>query len=395
MAKQSSKAASGLTRFGYPITEEQNFIYESMERFGRERLLPGAAERDQTHTFPKELINELAALGGMAMKTSIEDDGPGMDTTAYALSVQAISKYDASVAVVMVASNLAANILAQNANDEQRERFVRPVARGERGALSFALTEPTAGSDASAIRTRAVSDGDSFVLNGAKQWITGASNAEVFVIFTQTGENGEDGVSCFIVEAGTPGFSLGRIEDKMGLRSSGTAQLFFEDCRVSRENLVGEVGRGYRLAIGALAPSRVAIAAQSIGIAERALELGQTYAGERQIFGQSVSDFQINRHALGDARTELDMAWLLMLRGAQLLDQGYRVSAEASMAKLASSEICGRIVDRMLQLHGGNGYSREYEIERLYRDARVMRIYEGTSEVQREIISNWVLTEGG
>jgi hypothetical protein len=378
-----------LAKFG-PFVQQQHLeIREMMMRFAQEQLAPGAHERDLSAGFPVELIGELAALGGMSMKTSTDDDGPGLDNVGYALSIEAISRFDPSVAVVAVASNLAAAILARHATADQRERFVKPIARGERGAVSFALTEPGAGSDAAGIKTRAVRDGDSWVLDGSKQWITGGSHAKVFTVFAKTpGEGGDDkAVSCFVVEAGTHGFSLGRVEDKMGLRSSGTAQLFFEGCRVPHANLIGNPGEGLRIALGAIAPSRVAIAAQSIGIAERAFQLGLEYASERKAFGQSIAQFQNSRFVLADCRTELDQAWLLMLRAAHLLDQGVPIRSEASMAKLAASETCGRVVDRMLQLHGGNGYSREYEIERLYRDARVMRIFEGTSEIQREVIA--------
>lgn len=378
-----------LAKFG-PFVQQQHLeIRDMMLRFAEDRLAPGAQERDKSHQFPVELINELAALGGMSMKTSTDDDGPGLDNVGYALSIEAISRFDPSVGVVAVASNLAAAILARHATPGQRERFVKPIARGEKGAVSFALTEPGAGSDAAGIKTRAVRDGEGWILNGSKQWITGASDAQVFTLFAKTpGDSGEEEqVSCFIVEKGMDGFSLGRIEDKMGLRSSGTAQLFLDGCRVADANLVGKPGEGLRIALGAIAPSRVAIAAQSIGIAERAFQLGLEYANERKAFGQSVASFQNSRFVLADCRTELDQAWLLMLRAAWLLDQGVPIRAEASMAKLAASETCGRVVDRMLQLHGGNGYSREYEVERLYRDARVMRIFEGTSEIQREVIA--------
>jgi alkylation response protein AidB-like acyl-CoA dehydrogenase len=378
-----------LARFGPFIQPQHLEIRDMMLRFAQERLAPGAQQRDQSAAFPVELIGELAALGGMSMKTAADDDGPGLDNTAYALAIEAISRFDPSVGVVAVASNLAAAILARHATPDQRKRLVRPIARGEKGAVSFALTEPGAGSDAAGISTRAVRDGDGWVLNGSKQWITGGSHAKVLTVFAKTpGEGGgEKAVTCFAVEAGMPGFSVGRVEDKMGLRSSGTAQLFFENCRVPGANVIGKTGEGLRIALQAIAPSRVAIAAQSIGIAERALQLGMEYAGERNAFGQSVASFQNSRFVLADCRTELDQAWLLMLRAAWLLDQGVPIRAEASMAKLAASEACGRIVDRMLQLHGGNGYSREYEIERLYRDARVMRIFEGTSEIQREVIA--------
>lgn len=380
-----------LTRFGFDFTEDQLAVREMMARFAEERLAPGAAERDRGHDYPHELIGELAALGGMAIKVAPEDDGPGLDATGYLLAVEAITRGDASVGVVMVASNLSASILAAHANDDQRARFLRPLARGEKGAASFGLTEPGAGSDAAGIKTRAVRHGDHWVIDGAKQWITSAAGAEVFLVFARTPELGEKSVTCFIVEKGTPGFELGRIEDKMGLRSSGTAMLHFDSCRVPAENVLGQPGQGYGVALAAIAPSRLAIAAQSIGIAERAFELGLDYARERNAFGRKVAEFQNSRFVFADSRTELDQAWLLMLRGARLLDKGVEIRGEASMAKVAASETCGRIVDRMLQIHGGNGYSREYEIERLYRDARVMRIFEGTSEVQREVIARDLL----
>lgn len=385
---------SDLARFGFPLSDEQIGIREAMLRFGAERLAPGAAERDRTHAFPAHEIDALAAMGGMAMKVSEADGGAGLDATGYALAVEAVARFDASVAVVMVASNLAASIVAAHATADQRARFVTPLATGALGAAAFGLTEPHAGSDAAAIRTTARREGDDWVLNGSKQWITGAGAARVFTIFARTPEAGENAVSCFVVEAGTPGFSVGRREDKMGLCSSGTAQLFLEDCRIPAGNLIGTAGQGMRLALGAIAPSRIAIAAQSIGIAERAFELGLAYAQERTAFGQPIGGFQNSRFVLADCRCALDQAWLLMLRAATLVDQGHAVRAEASMAKLAASETCGRVVDAMLQLHGGNGYSREFEIERLYRDARVMRIYEGTSEIQREVIAREIVGAG-
>lgn len=386
----AAKRASGLDRFGYPISDDQREVYEAMRRFGEERLAPGAGERDRSGKYPHDLMSELAALGGMAMKAAPEDDGPGLDNVAYALSIEALARSDASVAVVAVASNLSANILSLHGNADQRARFLAPLARGERGAASFGLTEPHAGSDAAAIRTKAVRDGNHWVLDGQKQWITGSAGAEIFVIFAKV-DGADDAVSCFVVEKGTSGFSLGRHEDKMGLRSSGTAELFFEGCRIPAANMVGAPGDGYKVALGAIAPSRVAIAAMSIGIAERAFELGRDYVRERKAFGGTVADFQVVQHKLADARVALEQAWLLMLRAARLIDQGYRVAEEASMAKLAASETCGMVVDSMLQLHGGNGFSRDYEIERLYRDARVLRIFEGTSEIQREVIARSVM----
>jgi alkylation response protein AidB-like acyl-CoA dehydrogenase len=307
------------------------------------------------------------------------------------MAVEAISRMDASVGVVMVASNLAAAIIDAHATDDQRQRYLAPAIHGELGALSFALTEPGAGSDAGGITTHAVRDRDGWVLNGTKQWITGAAGAQLFLVFARTPELGDGAVTAFLVKKDTPGFSLGRVEDKLGLCSSGTAVLQFDDARVSDTQVLGAPGKGYAAALSGIGASRLAIAAQSIGIAERALELGMAYAADRKAFGVPLNTFQNTRFTIADCRTELDQAWLLMLRGARLLDRDGAIRSEASMAKLAASEMCGRVVDKMLQVHGGNGYSRDYEIERLYRDARVMRIFEGTSEIQREVIARALL----
>lgn len=384
-----------LDRFGFDFTDDQREVRAMMLRFAEDRLAPGAAARDRSHDYPHDLIAELAALGGMAMKAAPADDGPGLDATSYALAVEAITRGDASVGVVMVAGNLAASILAQHATEDQRARFVRPLARGERGAASFALTEPGAGSDAANVQTRAARDGETWVIDGAKQWITGAAGAEVFVLFAKMSNIAPDAITCFVVEAGTPGFELGRREDKMGLRSSGTAMLHFDGCRIPANNVIGAPGQGLGVALSAIAPSRIAIAAQSIGIAERAFQLGLDYAQDRRAFGQRIADFQNSRFVFADARAALDQAWLLMLRAARLLNNGVVIRGEASMAKLVASEACGKVVDAMLQLHGGNGYSQDYEIERLYRDARVMRIFEGTSEIQREVIARDILGKAG
>lgn len=384
-----------LDRFGFDFSDEHREVRTTMARFAVERLAPGAAARDRSHAFPTDLIGELAALGGMAMKVSPEDDGPGLDAMGYVLVVEAISRADASVGVVMVASNLSAAIIAAHASETQRARVLQPLARGELGAASFGLTEPGAGSDAAGIRATARRDGEGWVIDGAKQWITGAAGAGVFTVFAKTPEIGDRAVTCFLVRPGTEGFSLGRVEDKMGLRSSGTAMLHFDGCRVGAEDVLGRPGEGLAAALAGISASRLAIAAQSVGIAERALELGLAYAAERTAFGRRVADFQNSRFVFADCRTALDQAWLLMLRGARLLDRGAPARAEASMAKLAASETCGRIVDAMLQIHGGNGYSQDYEIERLYRDARVMRIFEGTSEIQREVIAREMLGRAG
>ena len=381
-----------ISRLGFALSADNSEVRNMMLRFAKDELAPGAAQRDQSHQFPLAQINKLAGLGAMAMKTPIEADGPGIDNQGYALSIEALSRYDPSVAVVTVASNLSAAILQLYGTPAQHHQFLKPIARGENRHAAFALTEPHAGSDAANIKTQAQRSGDHWIINGSKQWITGGSDAGVYVVFARTPQSSDDkSISCFAVPADTPGFSIGRLEDKMGLRSSGTAELHFDNCRVSDFHQIGEVGSGLQIALGAIAPSRVAIAAQSIGIAERAFELGLDYSKQRQAFGQPLSGFQNTRFVLADCRAALDQAWLLMLRAASLLDQKMDIRGEASMAKLVASETCTSVVDKMLQIHGGNGYSSEYEIERLYRDARVMRIFEGTSEIQREVIARDIL----
>ncbi len=384
-----------LSRLGFSFTPEQLLMREAAAEFARTRLAPTAAERDRTRQYPIDLIAELGTMGLLGMKVPVDDGGAGTDHTGYVLAMEAIAEACASVAVILASSNLVASILTEHADAAQRERWLRPYARGELGPAAFALTEPDAGSDAAALRTVARREGDAFVLDGSKQWITSGAHAGVFLVFAKTDpEAGSRGISCFVVERGCEGLSIGKDERKMGLRSSGTVQLHFEGCRVPADHLIGELGRGYAIALGSLGAGRIGIAAQALGIGEAAFAAGIEYARQRRAFGKRVADFQASQFALADARTELDQAWLLMLRAARLLDDGIKAPAETSMAKLAATEACGRVVDRMLQLHGGNGYSEEYSIERLYRDARITRIYEGANEIQRMIVARELLRDG-
>jgi len=375
-------------RLGFDLSDEQRLVYESARGYAWDRLAPGAAARDEEERFPLDQIGELAELGLLAMKVREEDGGSGTDNVGYVLAMSAIAEADASVAVVLASSNLATKILGDHGSDAQRERWLRPYTEGKLGPASFALTEPHAGSDAASLRTVAVRDGDAWVLDGEKMWITSAAQAGIHLVFVRTDPDaGTRGITCFVVERDTPGLTVGREERKMGLRSSGTAAVHFEGCRVPDDNRVGEVGRGYSIALEALAAGRAGISGQCLGIAEAAYAEGLAYVADRTAFGQRLLDFQNTRFVLADTRTELDAAWLLTLRAAKLLDEGQRARMESSMAKVAASEACGRAVDRMLQLHGGYGYSREYAIERLYRDARITRIYEGTNEIQRTVIA--------
>ena len=377
---------------GFDLTEEQRLIYDAARAYGRECLAPGAADRDETETFPLEHIGELAALGLLAMKVDEADGGSGADNVGYVIAMSAIAEADASVAVILASSNLATKILGDHGTAAQKERWLRPYAAGELGPASFALTEPHAGSDAAALKTTAVRERDHWILDGQKMWITSAAQAGIHLLFAKTDASlGTRGVTAYIVEKDTPGLTVGREERKMGLRSSGTAALHFEQCRIPDANRVGEVGEGYTIALAALCAGRVGIAGQSLGIAEAAFREGLSYVAEREAFGKRILDFQNTEFVLANNRMALDAAWLLTLRAAKLLDEGKRARMESSMAKVAASEACGQVVDQMLQLHGGYGYSREYLIERLYRDARITRIFEGTNEIQRTVIAREIV----
>jgi alkylation response protein AidB-like acyl-CoA dehydrogenase len=383
-----------MKRFGFEILEEEAMMATAAADFAARRLAKGAAERDRTGRFPVEQIAELGALGLLAMKVSPEDGGAGASNVGYVLAMQAIAAACASTAVILASSNLAARVLADHASPAQRRRWLAPYVSGTLGPASFALTEPLGGSDAAAVRTRARLEGGTWVLDGEKSWITGGSHAGLHLVFARTDGEGKGGLSCLLVERGTPGLLVGKEEDKMGQRSSGTAALAFDGCRVPADHLIGSRGGGYAMALSALGAGRVGIAALSLGIAEAAFAAGVAYAKERRVFGQALTGFQNTQFVLADSRTDLDAAWLLTLRAARALDEGARASAETSMAKLFATEACGRVVDRMVQIHGGYGYSRAYAVERLYRDARVTRIYEGTSEIQRILIAREILRAG-
>ncbi|MCB9780880.1 MAG: acyl-CoA dehydrogenase family protein [Alphaproteobacteria bacterium] len=370
----------------FPLSDEQRLLADVARSFAWDRLAPGAHDRDRTGEYPRTFVDELAALGLLAMKVSADWGGSALDNVGYVLAMEAVAEADASTAVILAASNMATWIIDQHGSTEQCDQWLRPYAAGELGPVSFALTEPHCGSDASALRTQAVRDGDGYRLTGQKMWITSGAFAGLHLVFACTGE-GPRGISCFLVPAGAEGLAIGREEDKMGQRASGTVALHLDDVFVPADQRIGEEGQGYGIALSALAAGRVGMAGLCIGIGEAALAAGLRYAADRRAFGKRVLDFQNSRFQLADCRVELDAAWLLALRGARLLDQGHRAAAESSAAKLYASEATGRVVDRMVQLHGGYGYSREYDIERYYRDARITRIYEGSSEIQRLVLA--------
>jgi len=325
----------------------------------------------------------------MGIKVPADDGGAGADCVSYALAVYEVSRACAAVGVTMAVCNLAGDILSRYGNAEQKQRILAPYLEGKLGAGTFCLSEPHSGSDAPALSTTAVQDGDFYVLNGSKQWITNGGYAGIHLVFAKTApELKSHGISCFVVERGALGLVVGKEEKKMGLRGSNTVELNFEDCRVPKKNLVGELNHGYAIALAQLDGGRIGIAAQACGIADAALHEGVKYAANRKAFGKALTEFQASQFAIADSALDVDTSKLLTLRAAAAKDAGSTSTGrESSMAKLMASESACRVADRMLQLHGGYGYVEDFPIERLYRDARVTRIYEGTSEVQRIVIA--------
>jgi alkylation response protein AidB-like acyl-CoA dehydrogenase len=377
-----------IRRLGLALDDEQVLVRDGAKSFAQGRLAAGAAKRDHEQRFPEELVGELAEMGLLAMTVPLEDGGAGTDAVARALALEAIAEVCASTAAIVATCNLATAILAEHADPDQKARWLLPCADGALGPASMALTEPTTGSDPSAVETTATRDGDHWVLDGDKSFITCGANAAIHLVFARTSP--ED-LGCFVVERGAPGLTVRATDAPLGLRASGTASLAFERCRVPADHVLGDAQGGRAIAAAAVEVERVGIAAQSIGIGEAALRQGVEYVKDRRAFGKRVADFENTRHVVARCRGELDAAWLLTLRAARLLDRDGPARAESSTAKLFASEACGHVVDHMLQLHGGYGYSREYAIERLYRDARVTRIHGGTSEHLRAVIADAVL----
>ena len=373
------------------LTETQNLIRDTARRFAHEKLAPHAREWDRTGHFPKEALRELAELGLLGVNIPSRYGGAEAGVVSYALAMMEVSAACASTSVAMAVTNMCAELINAFGTEAQREKYVRRLVSGEAIAGSFALSEPHAGSDPGAMRTTAVRKGDTWVLNGSKQWITSGAYAGVMVVWARTGGEGNKGLSAFIVEGGTPGLHIGKHEDKMGLRASNTVALTFEDCAIPADNLLGRQGEGFKLAMVALDGGRIGIASQACGVARAALEASVLYVKDRRAFGQPVGEFQGPRFMLANMKTELSAAELLTLRAAWLKEQGHPFSREASMAKLYASEMANRVCDKAVQLHGGYGYIDEFPVERFFRDARVQTIYEGTSEVQRIVIARETL----
>ena len=374
------------------LSEEQQLLQNSVREFAEAEVKPLAKENDETGKFPRGLFQKAAELGLTGVAIPEAEGGAGMDHISYAIVVEEISRVCASTGVILsVQNSLYCDPIHRFGTDEQKERFLLPFARGEKIGC-YALTEPQAGSNAAALRTKAVRKGDKYVINGTKAWITngGASDAAIVYVNTQP-EKGEKGITALVVEKGTPGFAVGKEEKKLGIHATACTELSFSDCEVPAGNRIGEEGEGYKVALSTLDGGRIGIAAQATGIAQGAFEAALSYAQQRQAFGHPIADFQAIQFMLADMATEIDAARLLLRRAAWKQDSGARFSMEAAIAKLFASEMSTRVAHKAMQIHGGYGYSSEYPAERAYRDARITEIYEGTSEIQRLVIAAWVL----
>ena len=374
------------------LTEEQRLLQQTVRQFAEAEVRPLAREIDETGAFPRETFRKAAALGltGVAIPEAL--GGSGFDHVSYAIAIEEISRACASTGVILsVQNSLYCETLDRFGSDEQKSRLLVPFARGERIGC-YALTEPQAGSNAAALRTLAVRRGDRYIVNGAKSWITNGGVADAAVVFVNTDPaRGEKGITALVIERGTPGFRVGKEEKKLGIHATACTELAFSDCTVPVENRIGAEGQGYRYALSALDGGRIGIAAQATGIAQGAFDQALAYAKEREAFGHPIADFQAIQFMLADMATEIDAARLLVRRAAWKEDAGERFSSDASIAKLFASEMATRVTHKAIQIHGANGYSREYPVERMYRDARVTEIYEGTSEIQRLIIAGSML----
>ena len=374
------------------LTEEQRLLQTSVREFAEAELRPVAKELDETGRFPSAILRKAGELGLTGISVGESHGGAGMDHLCYCIALEEIARVCASTSVILsVQNSLYCGAVDHFGTEEQKSRFLVPFARGERIGC-YALTEPHAGSNAAALKTKAVRKGDLYVVNGTKAWITNGGVADAGVVFVNTQpEKAEKGITALVIEKGTRGFSIGKEEKKLGIHATACTELVFTDCEVPAQNRLGEEGEGYKIALATLDSGRIGIASQAVGIAQGAFEAALSYARQRQAFGVPIAEFQAIQFMLADMATEIDAARLLARRAAWKQDSGARFSMEASIAKLFASEMATRVTHKAIQIHGGNGYSSEYPVERAYRDARITEIYEGTSEIQRLVIASWVL----
>ena len=376
--------------------EQQTMIRDMARTFARERLAPNAEAWDREHRFPREALAEMGELGFLGMLVPEEFDGAGVDHVSYALAIEEIAAGDGATSTIMsVHNSVGCMPILKFGTEAQKDRFLKPMARG-RMLGAFCLTEPQAGSDASAIRTRARREGDRWVLNGTKQFITSGKNGDVAIVFAVTDPGaGKRGISAFIVPTSTPGYQVARIEEKLGQHASDTAQILFEEMALDDGLMLGREGEGYKIALSNLEGGRIGIAAQSVGMARAAFEAAQRYAGERETFGVKIQNHQAVAFRLADMATKIEAARLMYLQAAVLRDAGLPCLKEAAMAKLFASEMAEAVCSAAIQIHGGYGYLKDFPVERIYRDVRVCQIYEGTSDIQRLVIARQLANEGG
>ncbi|MFZ0821640.1 MAG: acyl-CoA dehydrogenase family protein [Candidatus Acidiferrales bacterium] len=381
----------------FSLTDDQKLIRDTVRQFMEAEVRPKVREYDKQEHFPVEELRRLGEMGCCGMLVPEEWGGAGMDTLAYVVMLEEVARVDAAIAVTLSVTNAVIDVpLCKHGTEAQKKKYLRRAAQGEiLGA--FCLTEPQAGSDSAGLQTRAEKRGSNYYLSGTKSWVSTGGDAGVLVVFAKTDPSaGARGVTAFLVEPGFAGFRVSRYEDKMGLRSSHTAEIVFDECEVPAENRLGEEGQGLKIALEALDGGRVGIASQAVGIAQGALEASVKYAKQRRAFGQAISEFQAIQWMIADMQTEIEAARCLVYRAAYVKDHGgARLGPLASRAKLYASEMVNRVVYKAVQVHGSAGYSRETDVERMYRDARVISIYEGTSEIQRMIIARDLLAQAG
>ena len=380
----------------YPLNEEQKMIRDAARDFAQNEIVPIAAEFDESGEFPKATIKKMGEMGFMGIEIAEEYGGAGLDTLAYVLALEEICKADASHGVIMSVNNsLYCHGIMKFGTEEQKKKFVTPIASGK-AIGGYSLTEPQSGSDAGAIKSKATRDGDFYVLNGRKSWVTSGPVANYFIVFMMTDPHKKQkGVSAFLVDGNTPGLSRGKKEPKLGIRASATSELIFENCHVPADNLLGKEGEGFKIAMTVLDAGRIGIATQALGIAEAAYEAARQYAGQREAFGHPIGTFQGTGFKIADMKTRIEASRLLIYNAALAKEKskttGGRYSLEASMAKLFASQIAQDVTTEAVQIHGGYGYVKEFHVERLMRDAKITQIYEGTTEIQKMVISRELL----
>ncbi len=376
------------------LSEVQEMAQKTAREFTNNEIKPVASINDREHRFPEDIIHKLGELGFMGITVPEQYGGSGLDYLSYMLALEEICKGCASTGAIMSVNNsLVCAPINTFGTEDQKSLFLKDLASGNKLGC-FMLSEPEAGSDAASMKTTAILDGDNYILNGTKSWITNGAEADIAVVFASTDKSlKHKGVSAFIVEMRTPGVNIGKLEDKLGIRATSTAQIFFEDCKVPRDNILGSEGEGFKIALHTLDGGRIGIAAQAVGIAQAALEESVRYAKERKAFGKTISDFQGLQFMLADMTTRVDASRLLVWQAAVMKDRNVKYSKQSAMAKLFAAETAMWVTTKAIQIHGGYGYTTDYPVERFFRDAKITEIYEGTSEIQRIVIARETLKE--